>query len=204
MRDPPCLVLQWVVVVVLQVVSMITAVGNANEQGQVTWKVRTDGEWGERLVKPPKIFKTYNMKMNAVDRSDQILSVFSTQQKCVLWWKTLFFDLIDIAVVNTFILFQAHRAGHTENERRLGIRNVIFATKFLGKSVALRSMVIALLIIQKGKGLNPQSLKPYMFPVSLNRGRTVLCAINRKRPRERFSPIVPPHNVRVNIHVTKE
>lgn len=28
-----------------------------------------DGRWGERPVKKPKIFKTYNMKMNAVDRS---------------------------------------------------------------------------------------------------------------------------------------
>ena len=83
-RDPPCLVLQWVD----KVVSMITTVGNANEQGQVTWRVRTDGEWGERLVKQPTIFKTYNMKINAVDRSDQILSAFSTQRKCVRWWKT--------------------------------------------------------------------------------------------------------------------
>ena len=43
-------------------------------------------------------------------------------------------------------------------------------------------MVIPLLIIQGGKGLNPQSLKPYVFPVSLNRRKTVLCAINGKRP----------------------
>ena len=116
-RDPPCLVLQWVD---SKVVSMKTTVGNANEQGQVTRRVRADGEWGERLVKQPKIFKTYNMKMNAVDRSDQILSAFSTRRKCVRWWKTLFFHLIDIAVVNSFILFQAHRAEHTEIERPAG------------------------------------------------------------------------------------
>ena len=40
-RDSPCLVLQWVD---NKVVSMITTVGNANEQGQVTRRVRTDGE----------------------------------------------------------------------------------------------------------------------------------------------------------------
>ena len=68
----------------------------------------------------PQIFETYNMKMNAVDRSDQILSAFSTQRKCVRWWKTLFFHLIDIAVVNSFILFQAHRAEHTEIVRLAG------------------------------------------------------------------------------------
>ena len=60
------------------------------------------------------------MKMNAVDGSDHILSAFSTQWKCVRWWKTLFFHLIDIAVVNSFILFQAHRAEHTEIERPAG------------------------------------------------------------------------------------
>ena len=116
-RDPPCLVPQWVD---NKVVSMITTVGNANEQGQVTRRVRTDGRWGEILVKQPQIFKTYNMKMNAVDRSDQILSAFSTRRKCVRWWKTSFFHLIDIAVVNSFILFQAHRATHTEIERPAG------------------------------------------------------------------------------------
>ena len=50
----------------------------------------------------------------------QILSALSTQWKCVRWWKTLFFPLIDIAVVNSFILFQAHRAEHTEIERPAG------------------------------------------------------------------------------------
>ena len=81
---------------------------------------------------------------------------------------------------------------------RLGIHNVIFEMKLFGKSVALRSMLIPLLIIQGGKGLDPQSLRPYMFPVSLNKRDPVLCATNRKRPRERFTPIVPHHNVRVN------
>ena len=40
-RNPPCLVLQWVD---NEVVSMTTTVGNANEQGQVTGRVRADGE----------------------------------------------------------------------------------------------------------------------------------------------------------------
>ena len=39
-RDPPCLVLQWVD---NRVVSMITTVGNANDHVQVTRKVKNDG-----------------------------------------------------------------------------------------------------------------------------------------------------------------
>ena len=111
MRDPPCLVLQWVD---NEVVSMTTTVGNANEKGQVTGRVRADGEWGETLVKQPQIFKTYKMKMNGVDRSDQILSAFSTRWKCVQWWKTLLTTAISVRRKNSFILFQAHRAEHTE------------------------------------------------------------------------------------------
>ena len=116
-RDSPCLVLQWVD---NKVVSMITTVGNANDHGQVIRRVRNDGQWTERLVRQPRIFQTYNMKMNAVDRSDQIPTAFTTQRKCVRWWKTLFFHLIDIAVVNSFILFSEHMAKYGEIERPAG------------------------------------------------------------------------------------
>ena len=49
--------------------------------------------------------------MNAVDRSDQILATNNFHRECVRWWKTLFFHLIDIAIVNSYILFQEHRAN---------------------------------------------------------------------------------------------
>ena len=37
-------------------------------------------------------------------------------RKCLLWWKTLFFHLIDIAIVNGFILFQEHQANFPDDE----------------------------------------------------------------------------------------
>ena len=54
--------------------------------------------------------------MNAVDRSDQIISKNCALRKCMRWWKTLFFHIIDIAIVNSFILFQLHRAEHPDEE----------------------------------------------------------------------------------------
>ena len=48
--------------------------------------------------------------MNAVDRSDQILGTQKVLSKCARWWNTLFFHLIDIAMVNNFILFREHLA----------------------------------------------------------------------------------------------
>ena len=58
----------------------------------------------------------YNQYMNAVDRSDQILATHNVQWKCIRWWKTLFFHLGDIAVVNSFILFMEQQRKFPDNE----------------------------------------------------------------------------------------
>ena len=47
--------------------------------------------------------------MNGVDKSDQILSAHNLLRKFIHWWKTLLFHLIDIATVNSFIIFQECR-----------------------------------------------------------------------------------------------
>ena len=54
--------------------------------------------------------------MNAVDRSDQILAKNCALRKCMRWWETSFFHMIDIAIVNSYILFQLHCAEHPDNE----------------------------------------------------------------------------------------
>ena len=53
--------------------------------------------------------------MSAVDRSDQMLATHNVQWKCIRWWKTLFFHLIDMAVVNSFILFREQQRKFRDN-----------------------------------------------------------------------------------------
>ena len=74
------------------------------------------GTWSNTDVRQPEVFHMYNQYMNAVDRSDQILATHNVQQKCMRWWKTLFFHLIDMAVVNSFILFKEQRCNFSDNE----------------------------------------------------------------------------------------
>ena len=111
-RDAPVLALQWVD---NKVVSMITTAGNANETTQVTRKRKTGGTWNATQVRQPGVFDMYNQYMNAVDRSDQILATHNVQRKCMRWWKTLFFHLIDLAVVNSFILFKEQQRKFPDN-----------------------------------------------------------------------------------------
>lgn len=112
-RDPPILSLQWLD---NKVVSMLTTIENANDSLQVRRKTKTAGVWRNRNVPQPQAISSYNQYMNGVDRSDQILATNNVLRKCVRWWKTLFFHLIDIAVVNSFILFKEHQAQFPDVE----------------------------------------------------------------------------------------
>lgn len=112
-QDIPCLALQWVD---NKVVSLLTTIDNANDKVQVNRKSKTAGVWSTKVVHQPKTVSNYNKYMNAVDRSDQILATNNVLRKCMRWWETLFFHLIDIAVVNSFILFKEHQVKNPDNE----------------------------------------------------------------------------------------
>ena len=47
--------------------------------------------------------------MNGVDRLGQILTTNSVLRKSMKWWKTMVYHLINMAVVNGFILFKEHQ-----------------------------------------------------------------------------------------------
>ena len=116
-RDSPCLALQWVD---NKVVSVLTTIDNANVKNRVTRKVKTaEGGWTAIQVPQPGAIGNYNKFMNAVDRSDQILGTQNVLRKCVRWWKTLFFHLIDMAVVNSFILFKEYQAKFSHEQPAL-------------------------------------------------------------------------------------
>ena len=79
-------------------------------------KIKISDKWETVEVKQPMAIHKYNAFMNGVDKSDQILNTNNVLRKCVRWWKTLFFHMIDIALVNGYILFQRHRKNNPDNE----------------------------------------------------------------------------------------
>ena len=112
-RDGVCLVLQWKD---NRPVTMLTSIDSANDFVLVDRKERV-GSVRERVkIKQPKAVHNYDQYMNAVERSDHILAENEALQEYMQWWKTLFFHLIDIAVVNSYILFQLYQAGNPDVE----------------------------------------------------------------------------------------
>ena len=96
----PCLCLQWID---NKVVSVLTTLDNANDNVPTERKTKTDNVWTNVIVDQPKAIDRYNKYMNGVDHSGHLIGTNNVMRKCLRWWKTLFFHLIDIAIVNGFI-----------------------------------------------------------------------------------------------------
>ena len=107
------LALQWLD---KKVVSMLTTIENANDSLQVRHKTKTAGVWSTKVVRQPQAIASHNTNINALNHSDQILATSNVLRKCSRWWKVLFFHFIDIAVVNSFILFREHQVEFPDVE----------------------------------------------------------------------------------------
>ena len=52
--------------------------------------------------------------MKGVDQSDQLIGSYSVLRKVKKYWKVLFFHLIDVSIVNAFVLWKEYQSQHPE------------------------------------------------------------------------------------------
>ena len=55
--------------------------------------------------KPVVVYK-YNHSMNGVDRADQYTVYYSFIRRSVKWWRKVFFWMLEVATVNSYILYK--------------------------------------------------------------------------------------------------
>ena len=63
---------------------------------------------GVEIVSKPLCIDQYNHFMNGVDRHDQLTSYYGFSHRSKKWWKRGFFHLIEMAIVNAYILYALH------------------------------------------------------------------------------------------------
>ena len=57
--------------------------------------------------------------MKGVDLSNQLISYYELNRKTIKWWKRIFFHLLDIAIVNSFIIYKKYlNANITQKQYR--------------------------------------------------------------------------------------
>lgn len=97
-----------------RVVNMMSTIHTANMTVTAKRREKRGNTWAQISVPKPLLIHEYNAGMLGVDKSDQMIGYYNVLMRSVRWWKTLFFHCIDIACVNSLILFQAHRASHPD------------------------------------------------------------------------------------------
>ena len=66
-----------------------------------------------KTVEKPLVINAYNISMNGCNRLDQYVSYYSNlSRKTVKWWKRLFFWIIEVSQVNSYIL---HSLSHCDS-----------------------------------------------------------------------------------------
>ena len=68
------------------------------------------GRFSIKVLKQPKAIQDYNRNMKGVDQSDQLIRSYSVLRKVKKYWKVLFFHLIDVSIVNAFVLWKEYRS----------------------------------------------------------------------------------------------
>lgn len=98
-----------------KVVTIVSTIHGAPDATHTLRRVKEDGRFSQKIVRQPVAVRDYNRFMNGVDRSDQLIGRYDILRKTVKWWKTLFYHMIDIAVVNSYILFRLFQTMHPNN-----------------------------------------------------------------------------------------
>ena len=113
-RDGNVVALQWKdnkPVTLMSTMHTVNGVGHVKRRHK-----NNEGRYKRLNVKQSAVVKDYNDNMAGVDRSDHLIGKYSTLRKTNKWWKTLYYHYIDIARVNSYILFKEWQSKHIDVE----------------------------------------------------------------------------------------
>ena len=114
-RSGQLLVVAWRAKGKKTAITMITSASSAR-MVEVPAKHRTE------VILKPACVDDYNQSMNGVDRSDQYTVSYPFIRRTRKWWRKLFFYLVEVSVVNSYILYKQvtrDSLSHLDFRRRL-------------------------------------------------------------------------------------
>lgn len=87
----------------------VTLLTTAVSPKEVTTVKRKNKDGSRSNIFCPKVVDIYNQIMGGVDKFDQKKEVYAIGRRSVKWWHRIFYFLVDLAIVNSFILYQTSR-----------------------------------------------------------------------------------------------
>ena len=91
----------------------VTLLSTIHDDTMVTKVRRTRlAPGGREEISKPHMVTEYNRYMGGVDKSDQLLSYYGFSHRTVKWWRRAFYHLLEVGVVNAYILYtESEQAG---------------------------------------------------------------------------------------------
>lgn len=74
----------------------------------------------------------YNKNMDYVDYFEQMKSTYETDRKCKKWWHQIFFHLLEVTVINSFLSY----CMHSDSDFKLKILKS-FQMDLIGQLIAM-------------------------------------------------------------------
>ena len=94
-------------------VTLASTLHRATDQTACSRNTRgADGDHMETQISRPTAFRDYNQHMGGVDVGDQILATNDLHRRSRRYWKALFYHLVNLCVIQAFILFRLYRQLH--------------------------------------------------------------------------------------------
>ena len=116
------LVLQW------QDKKKVTVISTVHDDSMVVKRRRTKfAAGGTEEVSKPAAIQEYNTYMGGVDKGDQLFCYYPLPHRTVKWWKRAFFHLLEVALVNTYIMYtqsncSSKRLNHQQFRQALALQ----------------------------------------------------------------------------------
>ena len=128
----------------------------------------------KKVTKKSNTVRDYNSGMSGIDRSDQMLSYYSSLRKTIRWYKKLALYIIEVCLLNAYILYNENR---TEKMKLLKFRESV-TCHLLGDLVnQLR---------RQAPILQNQENNSFHYLVSLPTKPCRVCSKNGKRKETRY------------------
>lgn len=99
-------------------VTMLSTVHSANESVDITRNSKINGSYQQIQVPQPVCIKDYNSGMGGVDVFDQHIAAYRSLRKANKYWKSIAIDMLEVAVVNSYILFNLYRKANPNKIQR--------------------------------------------------------------------------------------
>lgn len=141
---------------------------------------RPQGEQDKVAIPCPTAIRDYNLFMSGVDLADQQLSYYSLTQRCTIKWrKKVFWRIIDIAIINSWIVFKINNPNSkikSQRDFRLALIKELVQPLLDLKASPKCPAVLKASKGRKSVGPNKRLLGKHFAYKSADRGRCAMCS----------------------------